>query len=77
MGTTTPIAPLVEFGSRVRTVRQRLGVSQETLADLAGVHRTYIGTVERGERNPALMSIVKIALALGVDPGELVKGIHL
>ena len=48
-------------------------VSQERLAELAGLHRTYIGHVERGEVNVALFNIVRIASALGVDPGELVR----
>ena len=50
-------------------------LSQEGLADVAGLHRTYIGHVERGEVNPTLWNIVRIAAALGVDPGELVAGL--
>lgn len=51
-------------------------VSQERLAEMSGLHRTYIGHVERGEVNPALYNIVRIAAVLGVDPGELVKGLR-
>jgi transcriptional regulator with XRE-family HTH domain len=59
---------------RLRTVRLGRGWSQEELADRAGLDRTYIGSVERGQRNIALLNIVRIAVALGVDPGELVQG---
>lgn len=70
-----------EFGQRVRAARLQLrgpdgrSVSQERLAELTGLHRTYIGHVERGEVNVALWNIIRIAAALGVDPGELVAGI--
>jgi transcriptional regulator with XRE-family HTH domain len=69
------VAILEAFGNNVATRRRELGLSQEGLAERAGLHRTYVGSVERGERNPALKSIVKIALALGVDPGDLLKGV--
>jgi transcriptional regulator with XRE-family HTH domain len=55
----------------VRRFRHALGLSQEDLADLASIHRTYIGGVERGERNPTLTMIVRIAEALGVHPANL------
>jgi predicted transcriptional regulator len=51
-------------------------LSQEGLADRTGVHRTYIGHVERGEVNPTLWSIIRIAASLGVDPAELVSGLR-
>jgi transcriptional regulator with XRE-family HTH domain len=51
-------------------------VSQERLAESAGLHRTYVGHLERGEVNPSLHNIVRIAEALGVDPAELVKGLR-
>ncbi len=54
------------FGKRVRELRQARGISQEDLADLAGMHRTYLGGIERGERNPCLRNISAIAEALGV-----------
>jgi predicted transcriptional regulator len=50
-------------------------MSQEDLADVAGLHRTYIGHVERGEVNLTLWSIVRIAAALRVDPADLVRGL--
>jgi transcriptional regulator with XRE-family HTH domain len=70
-------AILEAFGKNVAARRKELGLSQEGLAELSGLHRTYVGSVERGERNPSLKNIVKIALALGVDPGDLVRGAHL
>jgi transcriptional regulator with XRE-family HTH domain len=60
-----------EFGNRVRTLRKRKGLSQEALALACGLDRTYIGGVERGERNISLINIHKIADALGVPAGEL------
>jgi transcriptional regulator with XRE-family HTH domain len=61
----------VEFGRRVRGERLARGISQEQLADLAGLHRTYVGSVERGERNVSLLNIVSIARALDVAPATL------
>jgi transcriptional regulator with XRE-family HTH domain len=66
-------ADLERFGRRVRTERERLGMSQEELADRAGIHRTYLGGVERGERNVGLLNVLRIARALGVHPSVLVK----
>ena len=63
----------VLFGRRVRQLRLKMGVSQEALADLAEVHRTYMGTVERGETNISLENIVRIAHTLGVRPMELLS----
>lgn len=60
---------------RVRELRLAKGISQEGLADEAGVHRTYMGSVERGERNISLENIVRIAKALRVRPHELLKEI--
>jgi transcriptional regulator with XRE-family HTH domain len=62
------------FGERVRTLRVRTGLSQEALAAKAGIHRTYIGGVERGERNLSLRNILRIAAALGVHPRDLFDG---
>jgi transcriptional regulator with XRE-family HTH domain len=59
------------FGKRVRELRERLGISQEGLAERCGLHRTYVGGIERGERNPSLINIGRIADALGVPPAKL------
>lgn len=78
MPRTTRGTPLAEeLGNRVRAAREVARISQETLGELADVHRTYVGHLERGEVNPTLYSIVRIATALDLDPGELVKGLHL
>ena len=63
------------FGQNVRRLRKAHGFSQEELAERAGLHRTYIGSVERGERNISLDNIVAIARALGVAVAELMDGI--
>jgi DNA-binding XRE family transcriptional regulator len=62
---------LVQFGNRVRSLRAQRGISQEQLAILAGVHRTYVGMIERGEKNITLINIYKISSALGVKPSEI------
>jgi len=59
------------FGKRVRELRLAKGLSQEELAYRADVHRTYLGGIERGKRNPALKNISAIAEALGVSLSEL------
>ena len=58
---------LIKFGKRVREERLKQNLSQEELADKAGVHRTYIGMIERAEKNITLLSIEKIAEALEVN----------
>jgi len=61
----------VKFGEQLRTIRERTGISQEKLAALAGLHRTYISSVERGKRNISLVNIRQIADALDVDMAAL------
>jgi transcriptional regulator with XRE-family HTH domain len=63
----------VAFGRVVRHFRGRAGLSQEGLADRAAIHRTYIGGIERGERNPTLLMIHRLARALGVSPPRLLE----
>ena len=63
-----------QFGKRLRSLRNDAGFSQEQLAEHAGVHRTYVGHVERGETTPTLYSIVRFAEALDADPSVLVQG---
>lgn len=58
---------LIEFGKVVRDFRREKGLSQEALADMAGLHRTYIGMIERAEKNITLLNIEKIANALEID----------
>jgi transcriptional regulator with XRE-family HTH domain len=62
-----------KFGEKVRELRRARGLSQEELAFRAGIHRNYLGGIERGERNPALDNISAIAKALGVDLSELLR----
>ncbi len=62
---------LIILGKTIRKLRSKLGISQEELAYRADIHRTYMGDVERGERNIATLNIVKIAKALKVKPSVL------
>ena len=61
----------MRFGVRLRSVRLRKGLSQEKLADLAGLHRTFVSSVERGERNISLMNIARLAKALETTLAKL------
>lgn len=63
----------VKFGMRVRELRVLSGYSQEEFASACGLDRSYVGSLERGERNVSLINIVKVSSALGVSPGELFK----
>ncbi len=58
---------LKAFGNRIRHIRTEQGISQEKLAEKAGLHRTYIGMIERGEKNITLLNIIKISSALNID----------
>jgi transcriptional regulator with XRE-family HTH domain len=60
-------------GENLRRYRQERGLSQEAFADLVQVHRTYMGGLERGERNLTLRSVERLAQRLGVDPLSLLK----
>jgi len=72
-GTTTyEAAPAQAFGATVRAIRLEEGIAQETLAHLAGIERSHMGKIERGEHLPTLAVILKIARALGRSAGELV-----
>ncbi|MEI9477584.1 MAG: helix-turn-helix transcriptional regulator [Deltaproteobacteria bacterium] len=61
------------FGKRIRELRKSKGISQESLAELCGMHRTYLGGIERGERNPSLENIERISKALCITMVELFK----
>jgi transcriptional regulator with XRE-family HTH domain len=59
------------LGRAIRARRAKVGLSQEAFAGLAGIHRTYIGSVERGERNISLQNLLRIAIALGTSVSSL------
>jgi ribosome-binding protein aMBF1 (putative translation factor) len=65
------------FGARVRKHRLARGLTQEGLAEATGLHWTYVGSVERGERNVSLVNIVRLSQALHADSGELIAGLRL
>jgi transcriptional regulator with XRE-family HTH domain len=65
----------VRFGKALRQRRTKLGVSQEAFADMCQLDRTYIGGIERGERNVALVNIEKIAKTLKLTIAELFRGV--
>ena len=62
-----------KFGDRIKKLRVDKKLSQEEIAHRAGVHRTYLGGIERGERNPSLRNIAALAKALGVNLSELFR----
>ena len=62
---------LVQLGKKIRNLRERKGLSQESFAAKAGIDRSYMGSVERGERNVAALNLIRIAKALNVGVGEL------
>lgn len=70
-----PKTPQEILGSTVRELRAGLGISQEMLAEHCELHRTYIGGIERGERNVSLENIVRLAKALEVPPSKLLERI--
>jgi transcriptional regulator with XRE-family HTH domain len=63
------------FGERVRKLRIKQRLSQDEFADISGLHRAYIGTVERGETNITLRNMFILAKALGVKMSELIRGV--
>ena len=67
---------LVRVGRLVRELRTKAGLSQEDLAERAGLHRTYIGGIERGERNIGLLNLVRLARALSVRTSSLLEGVE-
>lgn len=64
-----------KFGKRVRQVRKDLGLSQEELGFKSGLHRTYISDIERGSKNPTIVTVDTLAKALGISISELFKGL--
>lgn len=71
---TTQSSARGRFGENLRRLRLAKGLSQEGLAQMAGIHRTYIGAVERGERNVSIDNMERIAAALGANITELLSG---
>lgn len=69
-------APARQMGERVRARRLASGLSQEELGERSGLHRTYIGHIERGEVNVSLLNICKVAGALGSDVADLTHGLQ-
>ena len=66
---------LLKFAKRVRAERKKLGLSQEGFAEKSGFHRTYIGMIERAEKNITLANIEKLAKALKISVSALLKGL--
>lgn len=66
----------VRFGRTVRSLRERADYSQESFADAIGVHRTYMGTLERGQGNPSLDIIARIARGLGISLAKLFEAVE-
>jgi transcriptional regulator with XRE-family HTH domain len=65
-----------ELGDRIRKYRQRLGLSQEALALQADINRSYIASLEAGRRNPSLDMLARLAMALQIDLGTLIRGLQ-
>lgn len=67
--------PREHFATNLRQARQKAGLSQEALGDAAGMHRTEVGLLERGERDPRLATMTKLARALGTTPAALIHDV--
>jgi len=67
-------ADLVAIGRHLRALRTEQGLTQEALADAAGLHWTYIGQIERAERNFTVKNVLRLERGLGIGPGELLRG---
>ncbi len=70
----TDRARLKSLGKRIKEMRSERSISQEELAELAGVHRTYVGMIERGEKNVTILTAHKISTALEISISEFFKG---
>ena len=67
-------AVVARIGENLRGLREARGIERSQLAAASGYHRTYLADIERGERNPSSVVIARLALHLGVDPGDLLEG---
>jgi transcriptional regulator with XRE-family HTH domain len=72
-GKTDTDAQLTHLGAAIRSERKLKGLSQEALADAAGIDRSHMGKIERGERNVTLLNLLRIATALGLRPSALLS----
>jgi transcriptional regulator with XRE-family HTH domain len=70
-----PPSARLRIAANMRAARNRLGISQEALAEIAGLHRTYVGGIERGERNVSIDNIERLATALRIDVVDLLASI--
>lgn len=68
---------LKELGTAIRVARKERAISQEALADLAGLDRSHMGKIERGERNVSIVNVIRISAALDMSPSELLQRAHL
>jgi transcriptional regulator with XRE-family HTH domain len=68
--------PLRAFGQRLRAFRENAGLSQEKLAEMAELHRNYVGSLERGQSNVSLLAMVRLARCLKVKPYELIDTVR-
>lgn len=77
--TSAPTAesPSVVFGRRVRALRRERGWTVKALASASGVNKTFIGQIERGERNPTLLTLLRLGRGFGVDAGVLITGMRV
>lgn len=64
------------LGARIRELRRKKGFSQESFADHCGLHRTYMGSIERGEHNLTIQTVLTIARGLGMTVSKLLSGIE-
>jgi transcriptional regulator with XRE-family HTH domain len=71
------VSAVEQFGRNLFMARRRLGLTQEQLANSAGLHRSEIGLLERGYREPRLTTILKLLEALGSEPGDLFHRLHM
>ncbi len=76
MPRTIPTTPLKKLGANVRQLREKAELTQEGLAAAAGLDRTYVGGLERGERNATVQTLARVAKALGTSVSALCKGVE-